>query len=171
MRHLVITLLLLVAGLSTMSAQRRLVVADVETDAPVANASILGLGRALASDSLGRFSVPDSCTSLVVSHVNYESRIVNLSDLGGDTVFVISKLLNLQEVVVFGKVSYEDDGLDELRRRLRMARTEAQLVAADPSKSFGVPLALLAKLLPKKWRAGYKKARRKQHHQDVLREY
>ena len=113
---------------------------------------------------------PDSCRTLLFSHVNYESRMVNMQEVAGDTIFIISKLLNLKEVVVFGKLQYEDDGLDELRKSLRMQRTEAQLVAADPSKA-SLPLGLLTKLLPKKWRPGYKSEQRRRRHEEILRNY
>ena len=39
---------------------------------------------------------------MVFSHVNYESRIINMEEVR-DTVYLISKLLNVKEVVVFGK--------------------------------------------------------------------
>ena len=163
-------LLLLTLCAATATAQRRLVVADVETDGIIAGANVEGNGYYAVSDSMGHFTAPDSCRTLVFSHVNYESRIVNLEEVR-DTVFLISKLLNLKEVVVFGKVRYEEDGLDELRRSLRLQRKEAQLMANDPGKPASIPLGLLSKLLPKKWRSGYRKEQRQKHHEDVLREY
>ena len=171
MKALWLILALLFGGLSSAFSQKQLVVADVETLLPVAGVSVQGRDHAAITDSLGRFCWPDSSRTFVFSHMNYDSRIVNVEDLGADTVFIVSKLLSLEEVVVFGKVHYEDDGLDELRRSLRLKRNEAQLLAADPSKPASIPLSLLGKLIPKKWRKSYKEAQRKKHHEDVLREY
>jgi hypothetical protein len=149
-------------------AQRRLVVADIETLQPVAGANVQAMGTVTATDSAGLFSVADSCRSIVVSHVNYESRLLNLSELGGDTVFIISKLLNVKEVVVFGRGrADEDEQLQQLRRSLRMSRTEAQLAAANPNQGFNI-LGLVKYLIPKKWR---KRESRKQKLQRVLDEY
>lgn len=170
MKTKLLVILFLIMGLPTAFAQRRLVVADLETLVPVAGVSVQGKEHVVTTDSLGYFSIPDSSRTLVFSHVNYESRIVNMDEVR-DTVFIISKLLGLKEVVVFGKAHYEEDGLDELRKSLRIARHEAQLLAADPSAPAKIPLAMLAKLLPKKWRPGYKKEQRRKRHEDILRAY
>ena len=170
-KNWLLIILFLTMGTVSAFSQKRLVVADVETLLPVAGVSVQGKGQAVVTDSAGRFAVPDSSRTLLFSHVNYESRIVNLDDVAADTVFIISKLLNLKEVVVFGKVHYENDGLDELRRNLRIQRTEAQLLANDPNKPATVPLSLLSRLLPKKWRASYKREQRRKRHEDLLREY
>lgn len=170
MKRLRLLLLLLLAAVTTAQAQRQLVVADIETGEIVARANVEGTNFHAVTDSAGCFSAPDSCRTLLFSHVNYESRMVNMQEVAGDTIFIISKLLNLKEVVVFGKLQYEDDGLDDLRKSLRMQRTEAQLAAADPSKA-SLPLGLLAKLLPKKWRPGYKSEQRRRRHEEILRNY
>ena len=83
-------------------SQRRLVVVDVETLIPVVGASVVSREGTSITDSLGYVVVSDSCQSLSFTHVNYESRIINLKEMR-DTVFMISKLLNIKEVVVFGK--------------------------------------------------------------------
>ncbi|MBQ8097624.1 MAG: hypothetical protein IJ243_11200 [Prevotella sp.] len=158
-------------GVLSAFSQKQLVVADLETELPVAQVSVQGMSHAVLTDSLGRFTLTDSVRTLVFSHVNYERRIVNMDEVGGDTIYIISKLLNLKEVVVFGKGMVEDERLKELNKRLRMERKEAQLAAADPSKPAGISLDVLTKLLPKKWRPGYKKAMRKKRHEDILREY
>ena len=86
-----VLLLLLVCCIGCW-AQRRLVVIDVETLIPVDGANAVGSGFALQTDTLGFITVPDSCRSIIFSHVNYESRIINLDEVR-DTVFLISKLL------------------------------------------------------------------------------
>ena len=108
--------LLLFFGSTTLAvAQRRLVVVDVETLIPVAGANVVSREGTVTTDSLGHVSVSDSCKSLSLSHVNYESRLINLNEVR-DTVFMISKLLNLKEVVVFGHGKKRD--YSELQRRL-----------------------------------------------------
>ena len=84
-------LLLLMTGTLQGFAQRRLVVVDVETLIPVVGANVISKDGNCTTDSLGYFSVSDSCKTLSFSHVNYESRLVNLNEVR-DTVFMISKL-------------------------------------------------------------------------------
>lgn len=164
-RHLLFWLLLM--SCMSASAQRLLVVADLETELPVAQASVLGMEHGLQTDSLGRIEVSDSVRTLLFSHVNYESRIVNLDEVR-DTVFLVSKYLSVREVVVFGKGRMPNDELDDLKKQLRLNRTEAQLVAADPGKAFSLPLG---KLIPKKWRKGYRAEQRRKRHQELLDSY
>lgn len=163
-------LLILLLAVSAVRAlgQRQLVVADLETELPVAQVSVQGPSEVLQSDSLGRFMVSDSVRTLVLSHVNYESRIVNLDEVR-DTVFLVSKYLSVREVVVFGKGRVPADELAQLKKSIRMARTEAQLAAADPSQANLLPL--LSYLVPKKWKKSHRKAQRRKRHEDILREY
>lgn len=170
LRRRVLVLLLMIVGAGTALAQKRLVVADVETMLPVAGVNVQGKDQVSVSDSAGVFQVPEGSRSLLFSHVNYESRIVNMDEVAGDTVYIISKLLGLKEVVVFGKGKL-DDRLEDLNKNLRRQIKEAQLLANDPNKPASLPLGLLAKLLPKKWRPGYKEAQRKKRHDDILRSY
>ena len=72
-------LLLLIAGTLQGFAQRRLVVVDVETLIPVVGANVISKDGNCTTDSLGYFSVSDSCKTLSFSHVNYESRLVRES--------------------------------------------------------------------------------------------
>ena len=148
-------------------AQHRRVVVDVETLIPIGGVNVTSANQTIVTDSLGYFSVPDSCRSLAFSHVNYESRLVNTAEVG-DTIFLISKLLNVKEVVVFGHGQYRDD-LKDLNKQLRMKKAEAQLLAADPS-SGGNLLPLLARLIPKRWFKNTKKARRDRLKQ-ILEDY
>ncbi|MBR3398457.1 MAG: hypothetical protein IKH08_01605, partial [Prevotella sp.] len=70
-------------------AQRRLSVINVETLQPVAGANVVSSQGTTTTDSLGVFFITDSCQTLVFSHVNYESRIVNLEEVQ-DTIYMIS---------------------------------------------------------------------------------
>lgn len=159
--------LLLVAVVMQAFAQRRLVVVDVETLIPVVGANVVSSDGNTTTDSLGFFSVSDSCRTLAFSHVNYEPRMINIKEVR-DTVFLISKLLNIREVVVFGHGPH--DVLPEaLKKQLRINKKEAELAAIDPS-SGGNLLALVGKLLPKKWRRNKKEERMKRLRQ-ILDDY
>ena len=162
---------LLLCG-TELLAQRQLVVIDVETLEPVAGANVVGKYGNYITDSLGQVSVSDSSKTLTFSHVNYDARIINLNEVR-DTVFLISKLLNLKEVVVFGinKSSKRPD-FSELNNSIKLDPIEAQLLGADPSKaaSFGLGQAINF-FLPKKWRPGNKKAQRKERLKQILENY
>ena len=159
-------LLLFLAAAMQAFAQRRLVVVDVETLIPVAGANVVSKDGNTTTDSLGYFSVSDSCRSLAFSHVNYEPRMINLTEVR-DTVFLISKLLNVREVVVFGHGPH--DVLPEaLKKQLKINKTEAALAAADPSAVNLLPL--LGRLIPKKWRRNKKDERLKRLKQ-ILDDY
>lgn len=165
-------MLLLLAAVSMNSfSQRRLVVVDVETLIPVAGANVVSREGTSVTDSLGHVLVSDSCQSLSFSHVNYESRIINLTELR-DTVFMISKLLNIKEVVVFGH-GLQEEISDDLKKKLRMDAIDAQLAAANPNSGINV-LAILKMLIPKKWLASLRKnskEERRKRLQKMLDEY
>ena len=151
--------------------QRRLTVIDVETLEPVSGANVMSAAETVQTDSMGIVMVQDSCRSLVFSHVNYESRIINLEEVR-DTVFLISKLLNVKEVVVFGKGKPRDE-LKNLNNSLRLDPVEAQMLAADPNSGVNV-LALINYLIPKKWKEKWKKHTkegRRERLQQILRDY
>ena len=138
-------------------AQRKLVVVDIETLQPVVGANVVSKDGTTITDSLGNVSIADSCKSLSFSHVNYESRLVNLKELN-DTVYLISKLLNIKEVVVFGHGPH--DVLPEsLKKQIRMNKKEAQLAAIDPGSVNLLPF--ITYLIPKKWRVSAKEKRRR----------
>ena len=159
-------LLFLVAAATQAFAQRRLVVVDVETLIPVAGANVVSKDGTTTTDSLGYFSVSDSCRSLAFSHVNYEPRMINLTEVR-DTVYLISKLLNVREVVVFGHGPH--DVLPEaLKKQLKINKTEAELAAANPGAVNLLPL--LVHLIPKKWRKNKKDERLKRLKQ-ILEDY
>jgi hypothetical protein len=159
-------LLLITAVVSQAFAQRRLVVVDVETLVPVIGANVVSADGNTTTDSLGYFSVSDSCRSLAFSHVNYEPRMINLTEVR-DTVYLISKLLNVREVVVFGHGPH--DVLPEaLKKQLKINKTEAELAAANPGGANLLPL--LVRLIPKKWRKNKKEGRMKRLRQ-ILDEY
>ena len=146
-------------------AQRRMVVCDIETLSPISQVSVRSSAGVEVTDSMGFFSVPDSCKSLVFTHVNYESRLLNVDEVR-DTVFLVSHEMSMSEVVVFGKG--KDDGLrDRINKMLVLDKTEAQLRGSDPSKG-GNLFGLIGKLLPKhKSRA----EKRKQKAREIIENY
>lgn len=162
-------MLLLAACPFDAFAQRRLSVVDVETLAPVVGANVASSEGTVTTDSLGMFSVSDTCKTLVFSHVNYESRIVNLSEVR-DTVYLISKLLYLNEVVVFGQGKKRD--LSKLKELIKTKSTEAEL--AEASLGIGIKLDLwkvLNAFIPKKWRKSYRKEQRRKRFREALDNY
>ena len=159
--------LVLVVWAVQAQAQRKLVAIDIETLQPVAGANVMSKAGNTTTDSLGYASVADSCKSLSFSHVNYESRLVNLDELN-DTVFLISKLLNIKEVVIFGHGPHRVLP-ESLKRQLRLDKKEAQLAAIDP-KSGGNLLSLIGYIIPKKWRTS-KKEKRRQRLKEILDNY
>lgn len=146
---------------------RRLVVVDVETLEPVVGANVVGKEMTLTTDSMGVVDVPESSKSLAFSHVNYESRIINTKEVR-DTVYMISKLLNLKEVVVFGKGKKRD--YSELQKRLGLDRTEAQLISGGKT-GMDLITAFNRLFVPKKWRKSWRKQQHMKRLQKILDEY
>ncbi|MBO4658361.1 MAG: hypothetical protein J5637_01930 [Prevotella sp.] len=148
------------------TAQRRLVVCDVESLEPISQVSVRSSAGVDITDSLGYFSVPDSCKSLVFTHVNYESRLLNLSEVR-DTVFLVSKYMSIREVVVFGK-GKNDEIRENMNKMLVLNKTDAQLLGANPSGGnlLGIIGQFLGKILPKS-----KSAKRKQKAREIIENY
>lgn len=154
-------------------AQRRLTVVDVETLFPISGVNVVAKSLTAQTDSLGHVVVTDSCQSVVFSHVNYESRIINIEEVR-DTVFLISKLLNLKEVVVFGNAKYKDDEkkLND-RLGLSLSKEELQALQANPNSGVNV-LGIVSMLIPKKWKEKWKKNTkegRRERLKQILRDY
>lgn len=153
------------------SAQRRLSVIDVETLEPVSGANVTAKDLTTQTDSLGGVVIADSCRSVVFSHVNYESRIINMDEVR-DTVFLISKLLNVKEVVVFGKGKQRDE-LKDLNSSLRLSKEELEAINASQNSGMNL-LALINYLIPKRWKENWKKHTkegRRERLERILREY
>jgi len=147
-----------------MWAQKHFVVIDIDTELPIGGVNVeSSTHQHIVTDSLGFFDIPDSCKSLIFTHVNYEPRLVNVDEVG-DTIFLISKLLMTREVYVFGKSKHQEDYRD-LNKRLRINKTEAQLAAANPSAGFNI-LPLLSKLFKSK-----KKKSKKERLKELLDDY
>ena len=152
----------------SMSAQRRLVVCDVETLEPISSVSVRSSAGVEVSDSSGYFSVPDTCKSLMLSHLNYESRLLKLNEVH-DTVFLVSKFLGMHEVVVFGRG--KDDGVAErMNKMLTLNKTDAQLLANNPANG-GNLLSLVGRAIGKLISKKSSKAKRKKKAKEILENY
>lgn len=129
-------------------AQKRFVVVDVETRVPIRGVNVTSSAQLTDTTNWQGFvTIPDTCRTLSLTHVKYESRILNVEEVK-DTIFLISKLMGLPEVTVFGKGKGED-ALKELKQHTLLDKTEAQLLAANPSAGFNI-LGLLQKLFKRK---------------------
>ena len=167
MNRIVLFVSLLLLSVSA-AAQRRLVVCDVETQEPISSVSVRSSAGVEVSDSSGYFSVPDTCKSLMLSHLNYESRLLQLDEVR-DTVFLVSKYLGMREVVVFGKG--KDDGLaDRINSWTAVSKTDAQLLAIDPA-SGGNLLGLIGTIVGKLINKKSSKAKRKEKAREILENY
>lgn len=163
--RLILTVLLLSCFTATWAqTHSRHVVVDGDTGRGIANVSIMGRDFTAVTDSAGGFTLTKECRTLLLSHINYVSYLVNLNDLG-DTVALYSNSLHLNEVVVRG--TPREDPLAELNSRLRLDKTEVQLMTANPN---GNLFGLLKYLVPKKWRTS-KKQRRKEQLKKILEDY
>ena len=129
-------------------AQKRFVVVDVETRVPIRGVNVTSSAQLTDTTNW--------------QHVKYESRILNVEEVK-DTIFLISKLMGLPEVTVFGKGKGED-ALKELKRQMRIEKSEAQLLAADPSAGFNI-LGLLQKLFKRR------KESKKERFRKIIEDY
>lgn len=164
-----IIILLLILGYAEIKAQRRLVVIDIETMKPITEVNITTENGIWHSDSLGYITIPESSKTLIFSHVNYEERLVNLSELR-DTVFLISKLLNLKEVIVFGKDKQQRD-YRKLNEKMQPDTKELQMVAAGKNMNGGLNLlGLINYLFPSEKRLS-KKEKKKKKLKEILDKY
>ena len=164
-----IIILLLILGYAEIKAQRRLVVIDIETMKPITEVNITTESGIWHSDSLGYINIPESSKTLIFSHVNYEERLVNLSELR-DTVFLISKLLNLKEVIVFGKDKQQRD-YRKLNEKMQPDKKELQMVAAGKNMNGGLNLlGLINYLFPSEKRLS-KKEKKKKKLKEILDKY
>lgn len=167
MKKSVLWLLMTVLCCLSATAQKRMVVVDIETLIPISGVNVTSKDSTFTTDSLGWFPVPDNSKSLAFSHVNYESRIINLKEVR-DTVFMISKLLNLKEVVVFGHGKKRD--YSQLQKNLGLDKVEAQL-AVGGQRGMDLITTFNRLFVPKKWRKSYRKKQRMKRLKEILDDY
>ena len=80
---------------------------------------------------------------------------------------MISKLLNIKEVVVFGKGPLEELPFD-MKEELKRKTIDAQLAAANPNSGIQV-FEILKMLIPKKWLASIRKSLKKNSKEERLK--
>lgn len=116
-------------------AQLSAVVFDMETRRPVSNVKVyVNPSGSTLTDSRGRFRFQGKCYSVTFSHVSYESRAMHKSELR-DTVWLMPKMNNLDEVVIIGqkpKVSFD----------MKRLINEASKYGKQPSGMVGVTFDL-----------------------------
>ena len=98
--------------------------------------------------------------------MKYESRILNVDEVK-DTIFLISKLMGLPELTVFGHGKGEDR-LKELKNHIGLSKTDAQLIAANPSSGINV-IGIVGYVIDKLFRRN--KLSKKERFKKMLEEY
>jgi len=164
LRLIVFSYLALCALTASAQTQKVFVVIDGDTGKGIPNVTITGKNFTIVSDSIGRFTLPKDCKTLIFSHINYVSYLANINDIG-DHVVLYPNYQQLDEVMVFGTPS--KNPLEELNKQLTISKTDAQLITANPN---GNLFGLLKYLIPKKWRKS-KKQERKKELDKILEEY
>ena len=154
----------LLLSIQSLSAQKTIVVADIETFMPISDVSVRSKSGVEVTDSSGVITIAEDSKTLIFTHLNYESLMLNTSEIG-DTVYLISKMSSLQEVVVFGQDKNRELP-DALRDPLGMTKTDIQLAGASLEGGFNL-FGLIKSLIPKKWLKNRKKDRVK----DILDNY
>ena len=100
----VVSILLLLVGMTELSAQRKMIVVNVETKVPVRDVQVFtdnGQNTQTAWD--GSFVLPDSFSRVNFRHPKYEERYILKSELHGDTVWLLPNQNALGEVIIWGQ--------------------------------------------------------------------
>ena len=97
-----ISLIIVIFSAVYVSAQRKIVVVDMETHLPVANVSVkTDSARAVMTDRNGVASISERFDSISFSHMRYISDKVTFEEMK-DTMYLVPKNLMLPDVVVTG---------------------------------------------------------------------
>lgn len=88
---------------SEVFAQRKLVVASLESKAPQRDIKVrVDNGDEIVTPWNGEIEVPDSFKRITVSHPKFQHRYVLHDELKNDTIYLIPTLHAIDEVVVYG---------------------------------------------------------------------
>lgn len=104
-RRCVLLVIMTVWACADTSAQRRVVVRDMETKTPLRDVQVLVDGRTdrrLVTDYKGECDIPDTIRSLVLCHPQYERRTMDSCEVG-DTIELLPGLNKMDEVVIIGQ--------------------------------------------------------------------
>ena len=97
-----ISLIIVILSAVYVSAQRKIVVVDMETHLPVADVSVkTDSARAVMTDRNGVASISERFDSISFSHMRYLSDKVTFEEMK-DTMYLVPKNLMLPDVVVTG---------------------------------------------------------------------
>ena len=89
---------------SEVFAQRKLVVASLESKAPQRDIKVrVDNGDEIVTPWSGEIEVPDSFKRITLSHPRFQHRYVLANELHGDTIYLIPALHAIDEVVVYGQ--------------------------------------------------------------------
>ena len=99
--YLIVLFLLWAAGLI---AQRRLVVANLESKTPQRDVKVrIDNGPEIVTPWHGQIEVPDSFKRIDLCHPKFQRRYVLRDELHSDTIFMIPALHAIDEVVIYGE--------------------------------------------------------------------
>lgn len=88
---------------SEVFAQRKLVVASLESKAPQRDIKVrVDNGDEVVTPWNGEIEVPDSFKRITLSHPKFQHRYVLYDELKNDTIYLIPTLHAIDEVVVYG---------------------------------------------------------------------
>ena len=129
--YLIVLFLLWAAGLI---AQRRLVVASLESKAPQRDVNVrVDNGPEIVTPWHGQIEVPDSFKRITLSHPRFQHRYVLHNELHSDTIFLIPALHAVDEVVVLGKDRRKEMMANIFRPVTPKEAPLPQVVAAGPN--------------------------------------
>ena len=130
---------------SEVFAQRKLVVASLESKAPQRDIKVrVDNGDEFVTPWNGEIEVPDSFKRITLSHPKFQHRYVLHDELKNDTIYLIPTLHAIDEVVVYGTDRSKQMMANIMRPAIPKEVPLPQVVPAGPNV-----LAMLAWLFDK----------------------
>lgn len=124
LRRLLIVSLLVV---SANAEAQQFVVADMESRVPIRDVFIhTNDNQNTQSKWDGTFSLKEGFSKILFSHLNYEKRYVLISELKGDTIWLMPRMNALREVVIYGERRF-DNRMEQMRKSGLDQSVDAQL--------------------------------------------
>ena len=118
---------------SEVFAQRKLVVASLESKAPQRDIKVrVDNGDEVVTPWNGEIEVPDSFKRITLSHPRFQHRYVLRHEVRGDTIYLIPKLHAIDEVVVYGKDRRKDMMANIMRPAIPKEPELPQVVPPGP---------------------------------------
>ena len=130
MIRIFLVIICLVCSLS-VQAQTHGVIADMENHTPIRNVQIYSdTGKNAMTDYAGRFNIAFIFGSLTLSHPQYLRRTVT-KEMLCDTIFLLPKMTNLQEVIIYGKKPRTDIFQKKIREETRNSAPPSRGISFD----------------------------------------